>query len=81
MSLTAYPTLRLKLTMPQALKLQFLPAIPGSNAAAAAAVALAAAQQEQTAAEIARAISPVEKKKAARGRPSCLKRLIAPQRE
>jgi len=53
MSLTAYPTLRLKLTMPQALKLQFLPAIPGSNAAAAAAVALAAAQQAQTAADTA----------------------------
>ena len=36
MSLTAYPTLRLKLTMPQALKLQFLPAVPGFNASAAA---------------------------------------------
>jgi len=32
MSLTAYPTLRLKLTMPTALKLQFLPAVPGFNA-------------------------------------------------
>ena len=32
MSITAYPTLRLKLTMPTALKLQFLPAVPGFNA-------------------------------------------------
>src|SRR5580765_4998459 len=32
MSVTPYPTLRLKLTMPQALKLQFLPAVPGFNA-------------------------------------------------
>ena len=30
--ITAYPTLRLKLTMPTALKLQFLPAVPGFNA-------------------------------------------------
>lgn len=37
MSLTAYPTLRLKLTMPTALKLQFLPAVPGFNASAAVA--------------------------------------------
>ena len=37
MSLTPYPTLRLKLTMPQALKLQFLPAVPGFNAAGTAA--------------------------------------------
>ena len=29
---TAYPTLRLKLTTPTALKLQFLPAVPGFNA-------------------------------------------------
>jgi Repeat of unknown function (DUF5907) len=32
MSVSAYPTLRLKLTMPTALKLQFLPAVPGFNA-------------------------------------------------
>lgn len=50
MSLTPYPTLRLKLTQPQALKLQFLPAVPGSNAAAAAAqAAQSAAQAEQAA--------------------------------
>jgi Repeat of unknown function (DUF5907) len=53
MSLTAYPTLRLKLTMPQALKLQFLPAIPGSSATAAAAAAEAAAAQAQAAADAA----------------------------
>lgn len=53
MSVTAYPTLRLKLTMPQALKLQFLPAIPGSNAAAAAADAQAAAAQAEAAANAA----------------------------
>ena len=53
MSLTAYPTLRLKLTMPQALKLQFLPAIPGSNAAAAADRSRAAAQHAQDAADTA----------------------------
>jgi hypothetical protein len=32
MSVTPYPTLRLKLTMPQALKLHFMPALPGTNA-------------------------------------------------
>jgi hypothetical protein len=53
MSLTAYPTLRLKLTMPQALKLQFMPAIPGSNAAASAAAAQAAAAAAQAAANTA----------------------------
>jgi hypothetical protein len=53
MSLTAYPTLRLKLTMPQALKLQFLPAIPGSNAAASADRAEQAAQDAQNAANTA----------------------------
>jgi hypothetical protein len=53
MSVTPYPTLRLKLTMPQALKLQFLPAIPGSNAAAAAADAQAAADAAQAAANTA----------------------------
>lgn len=36
MSLTPYPTLRLKLTQPQALKVQFLPAVPGFNASQAA---------------------------------------------
>ena len=53
MSLTAYPTLRLKLTMPQALKLQFLPAVPGSNASAAADRAEQAAQDAQNAANTA----------------------------
>lgn len=53
MSVTAYPTLRLKLTVPQALKLQFLPAIPGSNAAAAAAEAQAAADAATAAANTA----------------------------
>ena len=53
MSLTAYPTLRLKLTLPQALKLQFLPAIPGSNASAAAAQAEAAAAAAEAAANTA----------------------------
>jgi len=55
MSLTPYPTLRLKLTMPQALKLQFLPAIPGTNAAAAAARAEAAAADAEAAAAAATA--------------------------
>ena len=53
MSLTAYPTLRLKLSMPQSLKLQYLPAIPGTNIAAAAAAAVAAAGQAQAAADAA----------------------------
>jgi hypothetical protein len=53
MSVTAYPTLRLKLTMPQALKLQFLPAVPGSNASAAANRAEQAAQDAQNAANTA----------------------------
>lgn len=59
MSLTAYPTLRLKLTMPQALKLQFLPAVPGSNAAASAAAAAASA--EQAAASAAQAGNKVDR--------------------
>ena len=37
MTVTAYPTLRLKLTQPQSLQMRFLPAVPGFNAAAAAA--------------------------------------------
>ena len=53
MSLTPYPTLRLKLTVQDALKLQFLPAIPGTNAAAAAAAAEAAAAQAEAAAATA----------------------------
>lgn len=53
MSLTAYPTLRLKLTQPQALKLRFLPAVPGSNAAAAEAAAEAAAAIAVAAAQAA----------------------------
>lgn len=55
MSLTSYPTLRLKLTMPQALKLQFLPAVPGTNAGNAAAAAQAAAAQAIAAAAAATA--------------------------
>src|SRR4030095_15814205 len=47
MSLTPSPTLRLKLTMPQALKLQFLPAVPGTNAEAAADRAEAAADRAE----------------------------------
>ncbi len=43
MSLSAYPNLRLKITPQAALKLRFLPAIPGSNAAAAEAAAAASA--------------------------------------
>src|SRR4029453_9864106 len=50
MSLTPYPTLRLKLTMPPALKLQFLPAVPGTNAEAAADRAEAAADRAEAAA-------------------------------
>jgi Pectate lyase superfamily protein/Repeat of unknown function (DUF5907) len=43
LKLTPYPILRLKLTMPPALQLQFLPAVPGTNAEAAADRAEAAA--------------------------------------
>lgn len=60
MSLSPYPNLRLKITPTAALKLKFLPAIPGSNAAAAetaAAASAAAAVVASTAASVASSAS------------------------
>lgn len=52
MSLTPYPNLRFKLTPKTALKMRFLPAVPGSQAAANAAAAAASAAAAQAASAI-----------------------------
>lgn len=52
MSLTPYPNLRFRLTPQTALRMRFLPAVPGSNAAANAAAAQAAALAAQQASAI-----------------------------